>query len=154
MQASVILHDIRSMHNVGSIFRTADGAGVAKIYLTGYTPAPIDRFNRPVKEIAKVALGAEKTIPWEQREITELITALKKDGVQIVAVEQDPRSVPYMVLKPKGHVALVFGSEVLGLPKALLKAADSIVEVPMYGQKESLNVSVAAGIVLYQLVRN
>jgi tRNA G18 (ribose-2'-O)-methylase SpoU len=73
MQVSVILHDIRSAHNVGSIFRTADGASVAKIYLCGYTPAPVDRFDRPVKEIAKVALGAEKSVPWEQREITELI---------------------------------------------------------------------------------
>lgn len=151
MQVSVILHDIRSMHNVGSIFRTADGAGVSKMYLTGYTPAPLDRFGRPVKEIAKVALGAEKTVPWEEREITELITSLKKDGVQVIAVEQDQRSVPYMVLKPKGCTALVFGSEVGGISDTVLTQCDTVIEIPMYGKKESLNVSVAAGIVLYGL---
>lgn len=142
------------MHNVGSIFRTADGAGVAKVYLTGYTPAPVDRFGRPVKEIAKVALGAEKTVPWEKREITELIQKLKSDNVQIVAVEQDPRSVPYMELKPKGPTALIFGSEVGGLSTTVLTQCDAVIEIPMHGEKESLNVSVAAGIVLYQVSRS
>lgn len=154
MQVSVILHDIRSAYNVGSIFRTADGAGVTKIYLTGYTPAPVDRFNRFVKEIAKVALGAEKSVPWEKREITELITGLKKEGTTVVAVEQAENSIPYTDFKPTGDVAFMFGAEVLGLPKALLKAADNVIEIPMHGQKESLNVSVAAGVVLYQLVRH
>lgn len=154
MEVSIILHDIRSMHNVGSILRTADGAGVVRVYLTGYTPAPIDRFGRTVKEIAKVALGAERSLPWEQREITELMTSLQSQGVQIVALEQSENSIPYTDFKPRGDVALIVGAEVLGLPKVLLKQADVIIEIPMHGEKESLNVSVAAGIALYQLVRD
>ena len=154
VQVFVILNDIRSMHNVGAIFRTADGAGVSKIYLTGYTPAPIDRFGRAVAEIAKVALGAEMSVPWEQREITELITALKAEGMQIIAAEQDLRSVPYMELKPTGPVALILGSEVGGVPADVLKLCDAVIEIPMRGTKESLNVSVAAVVALYQLIRD
>lgn len=151
MQVSVVLHDIRSMHNVGSIFRTADGAGVSKIYITGYTPAPVDRFNRPVREIAKVALGAEQSVPWEKCEITELIQSLRKDGVQVVAVEQSDYSIPYTTFKLTGDTALIFGNEVGGLADSVVMQCDTVVEIPMHGTKESLNVSVAAGIVLYQL---
>jgi tRNA G18 (ribose-2'-O)-methylase SpoU len=142
------------MHNVGSIFRTADAAGVSKIYLCGYTPAPLDRFNRPVPDIAKVALGAEKSVPWEQREIVELITALKAEGVAVVAVEQAENSIPHTDFKPKKNVALILGSEVGGISSEILKLCDTVIEIPMHGQKESLNVSVVAGIVLYQLIRD
>ena len=151
MAVSLILNDIRSLHNVGSIFRTADGAGVAKIYLCGYTPGPVDRFGRAVKEIAKVALGAEKSVPYEVREIAELIAELKSKGTQVVAVEQAPRAVPYTDFVPAGDVALVLGSEVPGLPGEVLKLCDAVIDIPMRGTKESLNVSVAAGIAMYKL---
>lgn len=148
-QASVILHNIRSSENVGSIFRTADGAGVAKIYLTGYTPAPLDRFKRKNTKLAKTALGAEDFVPWERAEITELMMLLKKASIQIVAVEQDKRAVSYMILKQKEKTAFIFGNEVDGIPKPVLDLADAIVDIPMHGKKESLNVAVAAGIIFY-----
>ncbi len=150
MKKYLILHNIRSEHNVGSIFRTADAAGVGKIYLSGYTPAPVDRFGRDVQKISKVSLGAEKSIPWEQREnILDLIKDLKAQDLEIVAVEQDERSVDYKKYKPKKDVAYILGDEVRGVPKEVLDAVDSIVEIPMKGEKESLNVSVTAGIVLF-----
>jgi tRNA G18 (ribose-2'-O)-methylase SpoU len=146
---SVILHDIRSSENVGSIFRTADGAGVEKIYLTGYTPAPLDRFRRKNAKLAKTALGAEGFVPWERTEITELMQALKKDNIRVIAVEQNLRAVPYRGLQKNGPTAFIFGNEVNGLPKDVLKATDAIIDIPMHGKKESLNVAVAAGIILY-----
>lgn len=152
MEVSVILNDIRSAHNVGSIFRTADGAGVSRIYLCGYTPAPVDRFDRPVKEIAKVALGAERTVPYEVREITELISELKSKGTQVVALEQSPNALSYTNLVPTGDIALVLGSEVPGIPEEILNLCGAVIEIPMRGSKESLNVAVAAGIALYSLI--
>ncbi len=146
----VVLHNIRSNHNTGSIFRTADGAGVSKIYLAGYTPAPLDRFGRPNGALVKTALGAEQTIPWESVEDTLLLIGrLKREGVTIVAVEQDTRAVSYLAYTPCGKTAYMFGSEVEGLPPEILDAVDVIVEIPMHGEKESLNVSVAAGIILF-----
>jgi tRNA G18 (ribose-2'-O)-methylase SpoU len=140
------------MHNVGSMFRTADAAGVSKIFLTGYTPAPIDRFGRKVKEIAKVALGAEETVPWEKRDIHELIAELKGSSVRIIALEQHPASHPYMSVRLDGPAALIVGNEVGGIPEEVLKEADTIIEIPMRGKKESLNVAVATGIALYSLI--
>ena len=146
----VILHDIRSSENVGSIFRTSDAVGVSKIYLTGYTPAPVDRFKRKNTKLAKASLGAEEFVPWEKAQnIFELLQKLQKDGVQVVAVEQDPASIPYAELKRGGAIAFILGNEVEGLPKDVLKVCDAIVEIPMHGKKESLNVSVSAGIVLF-----
>lgn len=153
MQVSVILHDIRSSENVGSIFRSADGAGAAKIYLTGYTPAPIDRFGRANAKLAKTALGAEKSVPWEKRDIHELLTELKSKKVEIVAVEQDPRSASYMMHHPSGDAALIFGNEVHGVPKVVIDLCGAVIDIPMRGKKESLNVAVAAGVVLYQFLR-
>lgn len=150
----VILHDIRSIHNVASIFRTADGAGANKIFLTGHSPTPIDRFGREVDAFTKVSLGAEKTIPWEQKEIHELIRELKQSGIQIVAVEQMPQSVNYKEFEPFDRVAFIFGNEVDGISEDVLKDVDSIIEIPMLGEKESLNVSVSAGIILYEYVKN
>lgn len=146
----LILSDIRSHYNVGAMFRTADGAGVAKVYLSGYTPAPIDRFGRAVPEIHKTALGAEQVVPWEYvADISSLITLLKADGVSIVAVEQDEHSVLLYDFVVPPHVAYIFGSETEGVARFILDRVDTILELPMLGMKESLNVSVTAGIVLY-----
>ncbi len=147
----LILHNIRSVHNVGSIFRTADGAGVEKLYLIGTTPTPIDRYGLPRKDLAKVALGSEASVSWEyQKTIAPLLRKFKEQKVSIVAVEQDTHSVNYKTYRPKGSVALILGNEVDGIPKSILKKCDHIIEIPMHGTKESLNVSVTAGIVLFQ----
>jgi tRNA G18 (ribose-2'-O)-methylase SpoU len=147
---SLALHNIRSVHNVGSIFRTADAAGVAKIYLCGYTPAPIDRFGRARKDIAKVALGAEKTIEWESvGSITELIKKLKKEKYTILALEQSSTSIDYRRAKLGSKNLLILGEEVKGIEENILKMCEQVLEIPMRGGKESLNVSVAAGVALY-----
>lgn len=146
----VILVDIRSNYNVGAIFRTADGSGVAKIYLAGVTPTPIDRFGRPVGEIHKTALGAEEYIPWEKvDDILVLIKKLQAEGVKVVAVEQASNSIKLADYTETKSVAYILGSETDGLAKEVIEAADLALELPMLGQKESLNVSVTAGIVLY-----
>ena len=149
-----ILHNIRSLYNVGSIFRTADAAGVKKIYLCGYTPSPKDKFGKYRAQLTKVSLGAERSVKWEKINATSvLIKKLKKDGYKIFAVEQNKKSVPYYKI-PKSYIinskfCLVMGNEVKGLPKTILKLADKILEIPMKGKKESLNVSVAFGIVAF-----
>ena len=154
-QVFLILHNLRSVHNVGSIFRTADAAGVTKIYLVGCTPTPIDRFGRVRKDMAKVALGAETSMPWEYcRQINVLLRALRAQKLSIVAVEQDKHSVDYRTFKPKKAVAFILGNEVTGIPKGVLALCDTIVEIPMHGKKESLNVSVSAGIVLFQYAKH
>ena len=155
----VLLDNIRSLHNVGSIFRTADGAGVTKLYLCGITPSPLNRFKEVVPEIAKTALGAEGSVAWEKVETTlGAIEWLKKQGYKIIAIEQDKRSVPYYSLSaihyPLDKVALVLGEEVNGLPQAVLKKCDTIVEIPMHGAKESLNVSVAFGIIAFHFAHD
>lgn len=160
--AYLILDNIRSAHNVGAIFRTADGAGVAKIFLVGTTPCPIDRFGRVRKEIAKTALGAERTMVWEWRPsssagkggFSALVRKLKKTGFKIIGVEQNKKAVDYkkVILPPKTKVAFVFGGEVSGILPAHLKLCDIIAEIPMRGKKESLNVSVAAGVALFRIL--
>ncbi len=150
----LILDNIRSVHNVGSIFRTAETAGVAKIYCIGTTPVPLDRFGQKRKDFAKVALGAEDLVPWEYVEVGEiLIKKLKKADYDIVALEQDAKSVNFRKLKVGKKVALIVGNEVGGVAKSLLKLADEIAEIPMQGKKESLNVSVATGIILFEILR-
>jgi len=130
---------------VGSIFRTADAAGVSKIFLTGYTPEPAP----------KTALGAEKYVSWGKiRYIVSLLKRLKKEQIKIIALEQAKGAVDYHRFKSKFPVALVLGNEVRGLSKSLLKKCDKIIQIPMRGKKESLNVSVAAGIALFSLIRN
>lgn len=149
----VLLDSIRSAHNVGSIFRTADGAGVSKIYLCGYTPAPVDRFGRVQKEIAKTSLGASETVAWEQVDdaaVSAVITRLKSEGYEVVAVEQTPTAVALHDYIPHKKVAYIFGNEIDGVSKQLLDLADRVVELPMHGIKESLNVSVTAGVVLFR----
>lgn len=150
----VILDNIRSAHNVGSVFRTADAVGVEKIVLCGVTPTPLDKFDRAVSDIAKVALGAEKNIPWEKAESAPVaVRKLKKKGYFIIAIEQADNSVDYRSVKiPEGApVAVILGSETEGVSKSLLKLADIIMEMPMVGKKESLNVAVAFGIAAYRL---
>ncbi len=151
-QLELILHNIRSNHNVGSIFRTADGAGISKLWLTGYTPAPLDQFKRVNNEIAKTALGAEQSLAWEKREnILELITDLKNQGYKIWALEQNEKSVDYREVKLVGKTALIVGNEVEGVEREILNLCDQITEIPMRGSKESLNVAVATGIVVFKL---
>ncbi|MEI6864026.1 MAG: TrmH family RNA methyltransferase [Candidatus Adlerbacteria bacterium] len=152
---ALVLHNIRSVHNVGSIFRTADAAGVTQIILSGYTPTPLDRFGRPRKDFAKVSLGAEQTVPWEHVEsFADAVVKVKDAGCTVVALEQDPASVPLFEYKPSTkNIALVLGSEVDGILKDELALCDAVVEIPMRGTKESLNVSVAAGIALFALLK-
>jgi len=144
----LILDNIRSMENVGSIFRTCDAAGVSKLILTGITPRP------PRKEIDKTALGAVDTVEWESEDNLQfLISDLKKEGFKIVALEQDSRSIPYTeFLANDQPVALIVGSETEGVQKEILDACDEIIEIPMHGEKNSLNVSVATGIALYKII--
>ena len=155
-----VLHNIRSVHNVSSIFRTADAAGVSKIYLTGITPGPLDRLGHPRKDFVKVSLGAERSVPWDEsyclpRALPKLLEVLRDQGYLVCAIEQSPRSIPYYKvassLKKQQKIALIMGNEVKGLPPSILRAADKILEIPMYGKKESLNVSVALGIVVFCL---
>lgn len=149
----VVLHNIRSAQNVGSIMRTADGAGAETIYLTGYTPAPIDRFGRAHAGITKVSLGAERNVLWKcEKSVTDCIKRLQKEGVFVVAVEQAPQARNYKSYTPRFPIAFVFGNEIRGLSKTVRKACDMIIEIPMHGSKESLNVSVAAGIVLFAVL--
>lgn len=160
MSKRVILFNIRSAHNVGSIFRTSDGAGVEKLYLVGPTPTPIDRFGRPQAEIAKTSLGANESMAWEHigeatspsvAETLVLIASLQAEGWQVVAVEQTDRSVSLHDFLVPEQVVYIFGHEVAGVPAEIVTACDQTLEIPMQGMKESLNVSVTAGIVLYKI---
>lgn len=145
----LILPDIRSCHNVGAMFRTADAFGVDKIFLVGYTPHP------PKPQIDKVALGAEKWVGWEgKKDLRRLVLSLKKDGVKIVGLERTKTSEKIERLKDykiTSDLALIVGNEVEGIKPGILKLCDHVVHIPMMGKKESLNVSVAAGIAMYAL---
>lgn len=142
----VICHNIRSAFNVGSIFRTADALGVDKIFLCGYTPTPKD------EKIKKVSLGAENSVGWEKCGQTwRVIEKLKKEGVLVVALEQSSKSTIHYGFKPKWPMALVLGNEVAGVPKSLMERCDAVIELPMQGEKESLNVGVAFGVAGYGL---
>jgi len=160
-ELSLILHDIRSAYNVGAIFRTADGAGVSKIYLSGYTPCPPDKNKnnktQADKMIEKTALGAEKNIAWEKCEnLEKLLEKLNPpaggEKVSIIALEKTKNSVDIKKFKISFPAALILGNEVDGVSKDILKKCDAIVSIPMRGKKESLNVSVAAGIAMYDLL--
>ena len=151
----VVLDNIRSAQNVGSIFRTADAAGCDKVYLAGLTPAPVDKYGRENKKVTKVSLGAEKSVDWEQVLSTgDLLSALKKDGYVILALEQADNSVALadFSLQPKAKYALVLGNEPQGIDKKVLEQCDVILEIPMQGKKESLNVSVAFGMAVWHLI--
>lgn len=142
----LVLPDIRSAHNVGAMFRTADGAGVDKIYLCGYTARP------PHTQLDKVSLGAEKWIPWEYHKQTwRALKKLKEKGYNIVALELTDMSKNIFDYKPNFPLALVVGNEKTGVTKNLLKYCDKAVHIPMAGKKSSLNVSVAVGVAIYQI---
>lgn len=149
----LILENLRSVENTGSIFRTAEGLGVAKIILVGTTPTPLDRFGRKRADFAKVSLGAEETMEWEYRkEIKEAIKELKEQDFQIIALELTHESKNLKEAKAKSKFVLIVGNEVDGVSKEALRASDEMVEIPMRGKKESLNVSVSTGIALFMLI--
>ncbi len=151
----LILDNIRSVHNVGSLFRTADGFGVSEIFLCGTTPTPIDRFGRERSDFKKVSLGAEKTISWKYFETTEqAILFSKQEGFQILALEQSERSQNLNTFVSEKNLALVLGTEVTGMSQELLNYCDVILEIPMFGSKESFNVSIAGAIAMYELSQN
>lgn len=155
----ILLPDIRSAYNVGSIFRSADCFGIEKIYLSGTTPAPVDRFGRSnsgaQKEISKTALGAEKDIAWEYVEDTgAFLKKIKNEKFTIICIEQDKKSITlenFLKMKRPENILVIFGNEVEGIDTAILKKADHIVEIQMRGKKESLNVSVCAGLIMHVL---
>jgi tRNA G18 (ribose-2'-O)-methylase SpoU len=150
----VIAHNIRSLYNVGSIFRTADAFGVSKIYLTGYTGTPANPVHK--NKIGKVALGAESWVNWEYfKSAQSVIRVLKKQKVHIFGLENNVgQRVPMGKFKPRFPLALILGEEVGGINKSLTKFCDKLVEIPMLGKKESLNVSVAFGIAAYKISSN
>jgi 23S rRNA (guanosine2251-2'-O)-methyltransferase len=143
----VVLDNVRSMHNVGSVFRTADGFLIEKIYLCGFTPQP------PHRDIQKTALGATETVAWEYAEDTAtLIKTLKKEGITVIAVEQVTNSILLQNFTcTTEKIVVVFGNEVDGVSDAVIALCDVAIEIPQLGTKHSLNVSVAAGIVLWKL---
>lgn len=151
-----ILVNIRSVHNVGSIFRTADAAGIRKLYLCGTTPTPLDRFEHPRGDFIKVSLGAEQSVVWEHvASAAALVSRLQRDGYYVCALEQSSESISYTAFRPpRGKpIALVVGNEVRGLTPSILRRADVTIEIPMRGIKESLNVSVSFGIASYALAQ-
>lgn len=157
MKKSVWLHNIRSVYNVGSIFRTADAVGIDHIYLSGYTPLPVDRFGRNRNDMHKIALGAEQSVSWSQlSNIPEDIIALKNEGARLVCVEQHNNSVVYDSFIHDSNtpeLILAMGEETTGFDPEILLLAHDIIEIPMRGEKESLNVSVAFGVAAYQVFK-
>lgn len=148
LPVAVLLDNIRSMYNVGAFFRAADGAGLEKLCLCGITAHP------PKKAIAKTALGAEETVPWEHDwDAVKVAKGLRRNGFQIAAIETSLRSVDLFDWQPTFPVCVAFGNEVEGLNSELLEMADTRVRIPMLGRKNSLNVATAGGIVLYELLR-
>jgi tRNA G18 (ribose-2'-O)-methylase SpoU len=163
-----VLVNIRSAWNVGSMFRTADAAGISKLYLVGYTPTPLDRFGRIRPDLAKVSLGAETSMPWEHvPSAGRLLSRLSSEGYVVCAVEQGRSAQPFTRFRSPKKTALVLGNEVRGLPPSILARADHILEIPMRGAlvrdanhprrtgvgKESLNVAVTFGIIAFHVVR-
>ena len=158
----LVLHNIRSTHNVGSLFRTAEGFGVTKIVLSGYTPYPLLEKDTRLPHIAqklhaqikKTALGAEAMVPFEfvGEAIVPTLTSLKTEGYRIVGLEQDERSIMLPAYSAPDKLVLLLGEEVEGIEPALRALCDDLIEIPMRGRKESFNVSVAAGVALYQLL--
>jgi tRNA G18 (ribose-2'-O)-methylase SpoU len=149
----VVCDNIRSLENIGSIFRTSDALGVSKIYLCGISGKMPAWEIGLHKKISKTALGAEKIIPFEHcKQVGRLIDKLKREKVQIVALEQDKKAIPYNKFKPRFPIALIVGNEVKGISKKILKKADKIIFLPMRGKKESLNVSVAFGVAGYHII--
>lgn len=143
---TLVLNNIRSLYNVGSIFRTADGAGIEKIWMCGITGIP------PDNQISKTALGAEKEVPWEYApDAKECVRKLRAEGYKIVLLEQTAESIPYENFEPEGKICLVLGNEIGGVSESLLPYTDQAIEIEMAGLKNSLNVAVAFGVVAYHI---
>lgn len=154
----VIAHDIRSCYNVGSLLRTCEGLGIHELFLTGHTPYPKAENDERLpheaakvdRQIEKTALGAQDSQNWQhEQDITALLDRLRSEGYKICALEQEDGSIPINLFKPPDKVALILGNEVKGLEKKILSVADFILEIPMYGKKESFNVIQAAAMALY-----
>jgi len=143
----VVLNSIRSNYNVGSIFRTSDGAMIEKLYLCGYTPHP------PKKEILKTALGSTESVSWEYlKDPKEIILKMKKEGIKVCALELTNKSLPYYKLdKNDFPICLIVGNEITGVSQELIDLCDFSIEIPQYGIKQSLNVAVAYGISIFEL---
>ena len=143
----VVLNSIRSSYNVGSIFRTSDGAMIEKLYLCGYTPSP------PKKEVLKTALGSQDSVNWEfVEDPKDVVLKLKRQGVKIIALEQTDNNIPYYSLsKNEFPVCLIVGNEITGVSQDLIDLCDASIEIPQYGIKQSLNVAVAYGISIFEL---
>lgn len=157
-QIVVIAHNMRSTHNVGSLLRTAEGLGVTRVFLTGYTPYPLapgdnrlpHEANKIHKQITKTALGAEKLQPWEhQEDVEEVIKNLKADGFTVAGLEQTPTAVELPNYTPPEKLAIILGEEVEGIPLGVLELTDLQIIIPMFGQKESFNVVQATAMALY-----
>ena len=144
----VVLDNIRSAFNVGSVFRTCDAAGVEHLYLCGISACP------PNPKLVKTALGAEQTVPWSHHiRALEVLNGLRAEGYTLFAVERTDRSLPYTEVDYPERCVLIFGHEVAGVARPLLERADQVIEIPMLGRKNSLNVATSAGVVLFELVR-
>jgi 23S rRNA (guanosine2251-2'-O)-methyltransferase len=159
-QLAIIAHDMRSAHNVGSLLRTAEGLGVSKVYLTGYTPYPAKENDPRLPHIArkldlqidKTALGSSRFVDWSQVDnVTEVIDRLNAEGYSVVALEQSDRAVQLHEYQASEKIALLLGTEVSGLPKELLEKIETHLFIPMFGNKESFNVVQAAAMALYRL---
>lgn len=150
-----VLDNLRSVYNVGSIFRTANAVGIDKIILCGTTPTPLDKYGDKRSDFAKVALGAEDIVSWEyEASISEVLKKLKEERSYLIAIEQDEKSVDYkkVSIEGKEDVVLIIGPEVDGISKENLELCDVIAEIPMLGTKESLNVTIAFGIAVYHIL--
>lgn len=150
-----VLDNLRSVYNVGSIFRTCNAAGIDKVYLCGTTPSPIDKKGLRRKDFAKVALGAEDTVSWQYFEdAVSSVQELKAQGFHVISFEQSDQSVDYKMIDISGKedVAFVIGNEVEGVSQDILAMTDQIAEIPMLGTKESLNVTIAFGIGVYRIL--
>lgn len=157
VQTYVLLHNIRSTQNVGAILRTCDAVGVDKVFFSGITPAPVDRFGRKRGDVSKSALGAEDSVEWEvlDKGQEDFLKEMKSGGFQIVALEQAENSVDYKEINekfPADKRVVIVGNEVEGVSKEILELCDVIGEIPMAGEKESLNVSVSFGIFIFSLL--
>lgn len=151
----VVLDNLRSVYNVGSIFRTANAAGIDMIILCGTTPTPLDKKGLKRSDFAKVALGAEETIVWEYQEDTKMVLqTLRRKGVFVIAFEQHDKAKDYkdIEIKDTQDLAFVIGPEVTGITPEVLEEADVIAEIPMLGTKESLNVTIAFGVGVYRIL--
>lgn len=149
-QLIIVLHNVRSMHNVGAAFRNADAFGIRQIIISGFTPAP------PRREITKTAIGAEEFVDWrESKDIHHLLQQLKDDGYIVLGLEQTHDSIllPDYSIPPNKKICLLFGNEVTGIDEEMLPAVGQFLEIPQYGHKHSLNVSVTVGIALYAFLQ-